>query len=61
MDKRTITIYVDNNTTQNEIKNIRNKFKQSEYYQNYRLNIIVSGNQEIRTVLEQFLLSIIKS
>ena len=61
MDKRTITIYVDNNTTQNEIKNIRNKFKQSEYYQNYRLNIIVSGNQEMRTVLEQFLLSIIKS
>lgn len=61
MDKRTITIYVDNNTTQNEIKNIRSKFKQSKYYQNYRLNIIVSGNQEMRTVLEQFLLSIIKS
>ena len=61
MDKRIITIYVDNNTTQNEIADIRNEFKKSEYYTNYHLNIIVSGNSDIKKTLEKFLLSTIKS
>ena len=61
MDKRTITIYVDNNTTPNEIKDIRNEFKKNEYYKNYQLNIIISGNNDMKTVLKQFLLSLIKS
>ena len=61
MDKRTITIYVNNNTTQNEIKDIRNEFKKNEHYANYRLNIVVSGNNDMKTVLKEFLLSLIKS
>ena len=61
MEKRIITIYVDNNTTQNEITDIRNEFKKSEYYKNYRLNIIISGNSDMKKTLEKFLLSIIKS
>ena len=61
MDKRIVTIYVNNNTTQNEITDIRNEFKKSEYYKKYRLNIIVSGNSDMKKTLEKFLLSIIKS
>ena len=61
MEKRIITIYVDNNTTQNEITDIRNEFKKSEYYKNYCLNVIVSGNGDIKKTLEKFLLSTIKS
>lgn len=51
MDKGIITIGVDKNTTQDEIKEIRNQFKD----QNYKLNILVSGEEEMKLSLGSFL------
>ena len=44
MDKGTITISVNKNITKEEINEIREIFKNSEQYNDYKLNIIVSGN-----------------
>jgi hypothetical protein len=57
MDKRIITIGVDKHTTQEEIKEIRTQFKESELYKDYRLNIVVSGSEDIKDNLKDFLLS----
>lgn len=57
MEKRTITISVDQHTTQEEIKKIRTQFKESELYKDYRLNIIVSGSEDMKDNLKDFLLS----
>lgn len=43
MGKGYITISVPNNTTYEDIKEIRKQFKESEYAKQYRLNIIISG------------------
>ena len=61
MDKRIITIGVGNDTTQEEIKEIRKQFKESEYYKDYRLVIIVSGKDDIKNNLKDLLLSKIQS
>lgn len=61
MDKKIITIGVAKNTTQDEIKNIRQNFKNSELYKDHKLNIIVSGNEDIQQNLAFLLLDKIKS
>lgn len=61
MDKRTITISVDKDITQEEINEIRRRFKESKYYTSYRLNIIISGNDDIKENLSAFLISRLKS
>lgn len=60
MSKGTITISVPNNTTHEEIKQIRNEYKQSEYYKDYKLNIIVSGEDDVKKALSRFLAERIK-
>jgi hypothetical protein len=44
--KNYITISVPNDTTQEEIKNIRRQFQESEYAKDYILNIIISGYED---------------
>ena len=44
--KGSITITVPNNTTADEIKNIRQDFNKNELSKEYRLNIIISGIEE---------------
>lgn len=58
--KSYITISVPNNTTQEEIKNIRRQFQESEYAKDYRLNILVSGNEDIKTTLSNIILEEIR-
>lgn len=41
-----ITISVPNDTTQEEIKKIRQQFKESEHAKDYILNIIISGHED---------------
>lgn len=43
MSKGTITICVDNSTTQEEIRSIRDEFSKDELSKMYKLNILVSG------------------
>lgn len=57
MDKRIITISIEKDITQEEIKEIRKQFKENEYYKDYQLNIIVSGHEDIKENLKDFLLS----
>ena len=51
MHKGIVTIFVDKNTSRDEIKNIRKEFKSDEYV----LNIIVSGNNDFKNDLKNFL------
>ena len=51
MDKGTVTISVDKNITQEEINEIRKIFKNDKQYENYKLNIIVSGNEDMTLIL----------
>jgi hypothetical protein len=60
MSKGTITISVPNGTTHEEIKQIRNEYKQSEHYKDYKLNIIISGEDDIKKALSRFLAERIK-
>lgn len=53
MDKRIITINVDKNTTQDEIKEIRDNFK--IHNKDCHLNILISGKDDIRLSLGNFL------
>ena len=55
MKKGIITICVDKNTTKEEIQEIRQRFKNSEKYKEYRLNIIISGNNNFQQNLTEFL------
>ncbi len=57
MDKGTITISINKDITQEEINEIRRIFKNDEYYKEYKLNIIVSGNEDITLSLGNFLKS----
>ena len=52
MHKGIISLFVDKNTTKEEIKKIRNEFKSDEYV----LNIIVSGNNDFKNDLKNFLI-----
>lgn len=55
MKKGIITISVPSTTTQEEIKEIRAQFKQSEQYKYYKLNILISGNEDLKENLKNFL------
>ena len=54
MKKGSITISVPLTTTQEEIKKIREQFKQSKATKDYRLNILVSGNEKFQENLYNF-------
>lgn len=58
--KGNITISVPNNTTEEEIKNIRQEFNKNELSKEYRLNIIISGYAEPVSNLGAFLASYAK-
>ena len=58
--KDSITISVPRDITTEEIKNIRNEFKESELSQEYRLNIIVSGCADPISNLGSFLAAYVK-
>ena len=58
--KGNITISVPNDTTSEEIKNIRKEFNESELSKEYRLNIIVSGHADPVSNLGAFLASYVK-
>ena len=54
MKKQSVTISVPNNITQEEIKEIRQLFNE-QYGAEYKLNILISGNQDMRTVLKNII------
>lgn len=54
MKKQSITISVPNNITQDDIKEIRNIFKE-QYGRECKLNILVSGNQDMKNVLKNII------
>lgn len=56
MKKQSITISVPNNITQDEIKEIRQLFNE-QYGSEYKLNILISGNQDMRTVLKNIIIT----
>ena len=58
--KGNITISVPNNITTEELKNIRQEFKNSELSKDYRLNIIISGCADPISNLGAFLASYTK-
>lgn len=49
MDKRTVTISMPKNSTQEEILAMRNKYKE------YRVNIIISGEINQEKIIRNFL------
>ena len=55
MNKGIITISVEKNITQEEINEIRKTFKNSEHYKDYILNIMISGNEDMKVTLGNFL------
>lgn len=55
MKKQSITISVPNNTTQEEIKEMRQLFNK-QYGVEYKLNILISGEEKMKHVLANFLL-----
>lgn len=50
MDKRIITISMPKDSTQEEIAAVRNKYKDQ-----YRVNIIISGNKSPEDIIKNFL------
>lgn len=58
--KGNITISVQNGTTKEKLKNIRQEFKNSELSKDYRLNIIISGQADPISNLGAFLASYTK-
>lgn len=54
MKKQSITISVPNNITKEEIKEIRQLFKE-QYGTEYKLNLLISGNQDMKTVLKNII------
>ena len=59
--KGTITISVPNNITSDELKSIREQFKNSPETQGYILNILVSGHTELPIVIKDLLIAHIKN
>lgn len=55
MKKESITICVDNKTTQDELKEIRQLCKSDPQYKNYRINIIISGQGDFKQNLYHFI------
>ena len=59
-DKGIVTISVHKDITQEEIKEIRRIFKEDKQYEDYRLNIIVSGSGKFKENLKDFIKSGLK-
>ena len=55
MDKQIVTISVGKNITTEEINEIRKIFKQNEKHKNCILNIIVSGNDDFKENIKNFI------
>jgi protein involved in ribonucleotide reduction len=55
-----ITITVANNTTKEEMNEIRQLLKKDNKYKDYTLNIIVSGNENFQNNLYNFIKAGIK-
>ena len=55
--KGIVTISVNKDITQEEINEIRNVFKKDEQYKDYKLNIIVSGNNNFKQTLKEFIIA----
>lgn len=60
MKKESITICVDNSITQEELQRIRARFKEQGHAEKYRLNIMISGNNNAVDTLSSLLLSEVK-
>lgn len=58
MDKGTITISVE---TSEEANKIREEFKNSEYHKDYKLNILISGDEDMKKNLSDFLSARLKA
>ena len=56
-DKGIVTIAVYKDITQEEINEIRRIFKEDNQYEDYKLNIIVSGNDKFKENLKDFIKS----
>ena len=54
-NKGTVTIFIPNNITKEEIKTIRKEFKKDPANKNYKLNIIISGTENPKFNLINFL------
>ena len=50
-----ITISINKDITQEEINEIRRIFNSDEAYKDYKLNIIVSGNENFKENLKDFI------
>ena len=50
MDKETIIISMSKNSTQDEINAVRNEYKDK-----YKVNIIISGNNDPEQIIKNFL------
>lgn len=59
-DKGIVTISVHKDITQEEIKEIRRIFNEDKQYEDYRLNIIVSGSGKFKENLKDFIKSGLK-
>jgi hypothetical protein len=55
MKKESITICVDNKTTQDELKEIRQLCKSDPQYKDHRINIIISGQNDFKQNLYNFI------
>ena len=58
--KGNITISVPSNTTEEDIKHIRQEFNKTEMSKEYKLNIIINGYAEPIANLSSFLASYVK-
>ena len=54
MGKSTITISINKDITQDEINEIRELFAKDDFYKDYKLNIIISGNDNLKENLKNF-------
>lgn len=61
MKKESITISVPSNITKEEIKEIRQLFQKDELSKSYKLNILVSGEEDIKAVLGNVLIEKIRN
>ena len=59
MKKGSITISVPSTTTTEEIKEIREQFKKNETMKDYKLNLLISGNEKFQENLYNFVKSMV--
>jgi hypothetical protein len=61
MKKQSITISVPNNTSKEEIKEIRQLFQNDELSKSYKLNIFISGEGDMKKCLVDVLIEKIRN